>query len=104
MIELLERLKNKKYKLILASNTNELHYDWFKKQFEEALALFEDEVISFKIEYRKPEKEFYDYCVERSGYKALQCVFIDDRLDFINVARGMGVKSIWYTSIDSFIY
>lgn len=102
MIELIKRLKDKGYRLILASNTNELHYKWFKNKFANELILFDDEVISFQIGFRKPEKEFFTYCVTKSEVQSIQCVFIDDRLDFIKIARELGSRGIWYTSIDYF--
>lgn len=102
MIEIIKRLKDKGYRLILASNTNELHYNWFKDKFANELILFDHEVISFKIGFRKPEKEFFSYCIERSGVQPIECVFIDDRLDFVKIARELGANGIWYTSIHYF--
>lgn len=102
MIDILQRLNDNGYRLILASNTNELHYKWFKEKFADELKLFDDEVISFQVGFRKPEKGFFDYCVEKSGTQATQCIFIDDRLEFVKVAREVGMKGIWYTSINYF--
>ena len=102
VIDLLKRLQQKQTRLMLASNTNELHYKWLKKQFAEALSLFDEEIVSFKIGYRKPELPFFDHCLERSGFRASECVFIDDRQEFVNVASQLGMKSIWYTSIEQF--
>lgn len=102
VIELLHRLKEKKYQLLLASNTNELHYKWFSKQFADALRLFDGEIVSFNIGFRKPEKEFFDHCIKKSNSQASECVFIDDQLEFVTVAKQVGMKGIWYTSIDQF--
>ncbi|MGR9117674.1 MAG: HAD family hydrolase [Gammaproteobacteria bacterium] len=63
VIDLLKRLKQKQHRLMLASNTNELHYQWIKERFADALALFDAEIISFKIGFRKPELEFFDHCI-----------------------------------------
>ena len=46
------------YKLILLSNTNELHIDWVKKNiqvFEEFKACFDEFYLSHEIHFRKPE-------------------------------------------------
>lgn len=104
VIDLLQRLKQKPYRLMLGSNTNELHYNWFKRQFADALALLDEEIVSFKIGFRKPELEFFDHCLKRSGVRASECVFIDDRLEFVETARKLGLQGIWYTSIDQFPY
>jgi len=99
IIELLLNLKDKGYQLFLASNTNELHYRWIKEKYACELSVFGDEVVSFKIGFLKPEKEFFEYCVDRSGVPSSQCIFIDDRLDFVKVACEIGLSGICYSSI-----
>ena len=100
MIELLQRLTNHRYDLILASNTNELQYKWFKKKFKNELNIFKEEVISFQIKHCKPERAFFEECIQKSGFKACECIFIDDRSEFVNAATDAGMKGIKYTSIE----
>jgi HAD superfamily hydrolase (TIGR01509 family) len=99
IIELLHQLKDRNYRLFLASNTNPLHYKWIKEKYAEELSLFDGEIISFQIGFRKPEKGFFEACVQRSGIPSSQSVFIDDRLDFVQAAREVGLEGVCYTSI-----
>ncbi len=107
IVQLLSRLKAKSYKLILASNTNELHYKWCEKNFKEVLGdkevcgYFEFKVLSYDIKHRKPDIEFFDKCIEASGCNASQCVYVDDREDFVNVALEIGMNGIL---VDDLIY
>jgi HAD superfamily hydrolase (TIGR01509 family) len=94
LIEVLYKLKANQHRLFLASNTNELHYNWINEKYTDELSIFNDEVISFKFGFRKPEREFFEYCVERSGVLSSECIFIDDRLDFVNVARKVGLLGV----------
>lgn len=102
MFQLLRRLKEKSFKLILASNTNELHHQWFKEKFKEELRYFEkDFVLSHEIGHRKPDPEFFARCIEAAGCHASQCVYVDDREDFVTVACEMGMNGI---VVDDLIY
>jgi len=58
IIELIPKLHSMAYRLVLASNTNDIHYRWFKRQFP-VLEFFDETVLSFEIGHRKPEREFF---------------------------------------------
>jgi glucose-1-phosphatase len=98
MIEILKKLKNEQVPLFLASNTNQLHYNWIKTKYANELSVFDDEVISFKIGFRKPERGFFEYCLKIAGMQPSECVFIDDRSDFIDAAREVGLNGLLFTS------
>jgi HAD superfamily hydrolase (TIGR01509 family) len=96
VISLLPRLKKSSAKLLLASNTNELHFQWVLGQFAEPLANFEDFVLSYRIGSRKPEPAFFQRCVETARTAPDDCVYVDDRSDFVDVARAMGMAGLVY--------
>jgi putative hydrolase of the HAD superfamily len=97
VIKIIPKLREASYRLILASNTNELHYEWFCGQFDEVLKHFDHLMLSHKLGIRKPDIEFYKRCVKVSGCQASQCIYIDDREDLVNVANRFGMQSILYT-------
>ena len=96
LVSLIPRLKSAVAKLLLASNTNELHYQWFMKRFAEPLACFDAFVLSHRIGFRKPALPFFNKCVEVSGVSPHDCIYVDDRLDFVEVARSLGMTGIVY--------
>lgn len=101
MTKILKRLRAKGFKLILASNTNELHHQWFKERFKNELSCFHDSIVSYDIRHRKPDPEFFDRCIEKAGCYASQCVYVDDREDFVNVSSELGMNGI---GVDDLIY
>jgi putative hydrolase of the HAD superfamily len=98
IISLLPELKSR-YRLILASNTNELHSRQFTGQFAMALAQFDAMVFSHAIGVRKPDPAFFEQCQKLAGYPANECVFIDDLADNIAGARQCGWHGIVYRGI-----
>ncbi len=97
IIDLIPVLGQRSYQLVLASNTNELHYSRISVKFDSALQHFHHKVLSHLEKYRKPDAEFYWKCVEGSKSHISECVFIDDRAEYVQAARDLGMKGIHYT-------
>jgi putative hydrolase of the HAD superfamily len=96
VIALLPRLKKCGVRLVLASNTNELHFQWIASHFAEPLACFDDLVLSYQIGSRKPALPFLQKCVEVARLTPDHCIYIDDRPEFVDIARSMGMTGIVY--------
>ena len=83
----------KKYKLILLSNTNDMHIDYVKETvpfFEEFKACFDVFYLSQEIHYRKPNSDIFDFVLKENNIKANECLFIDDTKDNTDTADKMG--------------
>ena len=93
MISRLPALKRGR-RLLLASNTNELHTRQFCRQFEEALAHFEGLIFSHEIGARKPEAAFYERCEQFTGCQPDECLFVDDLAANVTGARACGWNAI----------
>jgi len=96
MLEVMASLESTGVRLLLASNTNELHYGWFRPLFAQTLDLFDAEVLSFRVGCRKPDRRFYDACLEAAGVPMSDCLYIDDREDLIAAAHAIGIPGVWY--------
>lgn len=83
-----------RYRLVLGSNTSELHSRHFRCQFAETLAYFDALVLSHEIGARKPAPAFFQQCVERAGCPAEECVFIDDLPANVAGAKAYGLHGI----------
>jgi putative hydrolase of the HAD superfamily len=88
------------YRLLLGSNTNELHARQFCRQFAEPLRHFDALVLSHKIGVRKPKAGFFEHCQQVSGSAPHECLFIDDLPANIAGAQALGWQGIVYTSAD----
>ena len=94
----LKGLKNtSKYKLILLSNTNELHINWIKEHvsfFEAFKSCFDAFYLSHEINLRKPNKDIFEFVLNKNTLKADECLFIDDNKDNIKTAEKLGLH-VW---------
>ena len=96
VIELIPLLKPR-YKLVLASNTNELHSAHFRASYAGVLGYFDALGMSFEAGVRKPDPEFYRYCARLAGVTPGECMFIDDVETNVEGARAVGMQAIQYS-------
>jgi putative hydrolase of the HAD superfamily len=93
---LVEALKRRGYPLLLGSNTNVLHADFYRRKFQETLAHFDHLVFSYEVGEMKPEPAFFAACVKAVGVPASECVFIDDAAVNVEGARDAGLQGVLY--------
>lgn len=98
-LEFLKALKKQNnYKLILLSNTNDLHIDWIKDNisfYETFKNCFDVFYLSQKIHLRKPNKDIFEFVLNENQLQAEKCLFIDDNADNIATAKSMCIKT-WH--------
>ena len=89
--------KEKKFKLILLSNTNDLHIEWIKEHvpfYEEFKSCFHQFYLSHEIGLRKPNADIYEFVLNKNGLMAEECLFIDDTKDNTDAASALGIH-VW---------
>jgi len=88
--------KDNIYKLILLSNTNELHIDWVKEHtlfYEAFKSYFEVFYLSHEIHLRKPETDIYEFVLKVNNLIATECLFIDDTKENTEAAKELGIHT-----------
>jgi putative hydrolase of the HAD superfamily len=86
-----------RYRLVLLSNTNELHYRHIHAQFGETLRHFHALVASHEVGARKPSRAIYERARELAGGPpAAECLFVDDLPANVEAARACGWRGIVY--------
>lgn len=98
MLPVLQKLKAA-YRLVLLSNTNPIHFAWCETNYPEALSLFDEKVLSFRVGHRKPEPEIYRAALGSARAPADRCIFVDDKQEFVEAARRQGIHGIVFTSV-----
>lgn len=98
-IELIQNL-GKKYKVFLLSNTNEIHYHKYNKEFKTQFGfsfndLFEKAYYSFEVGMRKPETEIFEQVLHDRNLDPFETLFIDDLDINIETAARLGLNTIW---------
>ena len=98
-LEYLQKLAaDKKYKLILLSNTNELHINWIKENvgfYEAFKSNFDAFYLSHEIQLRKPNANIYEFVLKENNIKAEESLFIDDTEENIMAAATLGIHT-WH--------
>ena len=103
IIPLVASLKRQGYRLLLGSNTNDMHADHFREQFANILRHFDHLALSYEIGHTKPSREFYLACVRVAQASPSDCVFIDDLADNVAGAEAVGLTGIRYHSTPDLI-
>lgn len=97
-LEFLQNLaQQKKYKLILLSNTNHLHIDSVKATvpfFEDFKKCFDVFYLSQEIHFRKPNNDIFEFVLAENNLIANECLFVDDTKDNTDTASAMGFH-VW---------
>ncbi len=91
--------REKKYKLILLSNTNDLHMERVKEQmgmerfnrFKDAFDVF---YLSYEIGMRKPDSEIFEFVLEENKLNAPETFFVDDVKENTDSAARLGIN-VW---------
>ncbi len=94
---LAHRLRQRGYRTSLLSNTEAPAMEFFLELRYDA---FNAATFSCAEGVFKPEPAIYEVAAGKLGAATTECVLIDDRLDFVEGARAVGMKGIVYESLD----
>ena len=81
-----------RYKTVLISNTNILHYEYLKNKFP-VFNVFHDEFISCILGLVKPDPLIYKIMLEKLNTLPENIFYTDDRVDLVDAARKIGINS-----------
>lgn len=94
MIALLGRL-SKKYRTVLISNTNQMHYEYIRGKYA-FLKNFDAIVLSYKERLRKPDEGIYRKAARLCKASPSEIYYIDDRADLTGAAGELGFRTFTY--------
>jgi putative hydrolase of the HAD superfamily len=101
MQEVVEKLKEKGYKIYLLSNTSMRFYKY--QSDVEVFKLFDGFFISAKEHLLKPQKEIFEKFLERFDLISNECLFIDDLLENVQSADSAGINAYQFCGVDELI-
>lgn len=84
--------EEKGIEVVLLTNTNRLHFEKILTKYGE-LKRFK-QVKSYETSHRKPEREIYMKAVELAGCDISECLYIDDRKDFVKPFIELGGQGV----------
>lgn len=85
-----------KFRLCLASNTNDAHFTHYCLQFADIMKHFSALPTSHQAGHRKPKPGFFEYCQRFAEAEPGECLFIDDIAINVEAARQHGWHAIQY--------
>ena len=82
-----------KYKIAMLSNDIKDWSNFLRGKFE-INRFFDVNVISGEVGYRKPDPKIYEILLHEIDSSAENCLFIDDKLENLQVASDLGINTI----------
>jgi putative hydrolase of the HAD superfamily len=105
-VDLLKNLRSK-YRLILFSNTNEIHFQRFREIIGEQYSdpfllesLFDKTYYSHQLGKRKPNAEAFETILNQEGLIASEVTFIDDSIQHVQGAIAVGISAHHLKDVD----
>jgi len=85
-------------KMLLISNTDELHWQHHENLFtiKEFFPKSENLILSFREHLLKPARAIYELAIKKAQCHPNQILYIDDNPDFVNAFCNLGVRGIVY--------
>jgi len=94
MKELVSELR-KNYKVIAFSGNIRERVEYLNEKYN-LYEDFDDFVLSFNVGYSKENIGFYKILLEKIKYKPEECIFVDDWRENLDIAKGLGMKTILF--------
>lgn len=88
----------RRYRLVLLSNTNSIHFEMVRERYGYVLRHFHDLVLSYEVKAMKPDPRIYRIAVERAGCRPDECFYTDDIAAYTSAAREQGIDAVTFES------
>ncbi|MDD5065862.1 MAG: HAD-IA family hydrolase [bacterium] len=93
MMKLLKDLKKKGYRIILLSNTNEVHFEYIRPKLDN-FRLFDRLYASHLLHLVKPGKKIFRYMLNDLNAGPKEVLYIDDTQENIGTAKSLGIRTL----------
>ncbi|CNK79844.1 phosphatase [Yersinia mollaretii] len=97
VIEIMQKLRAEGHRVVVLSNTNRLHCNYWPQHYPEVAAAADHLYLSQDLGMRKPEARIYQHVLSTENTPAEQAVFFDDVEANIVAARIEGITAIHVT-------
>lgn len=97
VIEQMKKLRSMGNRVVVLSNTNRLHSNYWPKHYPEVEAASDRMYLSQDLGMRKPDAEIYRHVLEQEGAAPGEAVFFDDNEANVSAAQALGIRAILVT-------
>lgn len=97
VIDIIRRLREQGHRVVILSNTNRLHCDYWPSQYPEVQQCVDKLYLSQDMGMRKPDPAIFNAVLEQEGVNVADAVFFDDNADNVKGALSIGLKTVHVT-------
>ncbi len=91
-----------RYRLVLLSNTNAIHFDMIRENYPH-LGHFDHWVLSHEVKAMKPSPAIYAAAIEHAHALPEECFFTDDIPEYVAGARAAGIDAEQFLGYDKLL-
>ncbi|MGA2268395.1 MAG: HAD family phosphatase [Bryobacteraceae bacterium] len=88
-----------RYRLLLLSNTNAIHFEMIRENYPLLLRHFHERILSYEVHAMKPRREIFQAAMERSGCRPEECFYTDDIAAYVEAAQRLGIDAVQFESL-----
>lgn len=92
-VEIIRRLRSAGYELIFLSDNVQERVDYLEQKYH-FLHRFDGGIFSHIARVRKPSRKIYELVLKKASRPASQCMYIDDKPEFLKPAEKLGIKVV----------
>lgn len=101
VIDIMNKLREQGHRVVVLSNTNRLHQDYWPQHYPEIAASADFLYLSQDLGLRKPDPDIYQYVLESEEFDAQDAVFFDDIRENVDAAVELGIKGVYVKDRDT---
>ncbi|CDL85058.1 glucose-1-phosphatase [Xenorhabdus szentirmaii] len=94
VIELMKNLREQGHRVVVLSNTNRLHFDYWPIHYPEIATAADCLYLSQELGMRKPDTDIFKYVLEKENIAPDQAIFFDDVLEHVEAAKKSGIHAV----------
>ena len=87
-----------RYRLVLLSNTNAIHFDSIRSGYAPLLRHFHQLVLSYEVKAMKPAPAIFQAAIEAARCRPEECFYTDDIPAYVEGARSLGIDAVVFQS------
>ena len=98
MVELVETLKSRGYKVGILTNQDLPSCKIQEKKDD--FSMFDQVFLACYLSYGKPDRRIFEHALSTLDIKPEECLFIDDTMLHITAAKSLGIRAVFFSIHD----
>ncbi|SPE43087.1 HAD-superfamily hydrolase, subfamily IA, variant 3 [Candidatus Sulfopaludibacter sp. SbA3] len=87
-----------RYRLLLLSNTNAIHFEMIRETYAPLLRHFHELILSYEVKAMKPHPAIFQKAIDAARCRPEECFYTDDIASYVDAARALGMDAVQFES------